>query len=281
MGAATALIAGRGALPAHLARALARSGAPFLVAQVEGFEMDNPDGLPVETFALERLALLFDLLHDRGVARVLLAGAVTRPRLDPERIDPRTAMLLPRILPMLGQGDDAALRAVVALIEDEGFAVVGAEAVAPDLLPAPGVPTRAQPSAADKTDAARAAGIVAALGAADLGQGAVVAQGLCLAVETLPGTDAMLAFVAEVAGACRPDPKGAKGVFYKAPKPAQDRRVDLPTIGPATVEAAARAGLAGIAVEAGGVLVLDPAETVARADALGLFLWIRPPCGSS
>ncbi|WP_254813680.1 LpxI family protein [Rhodovulum sp. ES.010] len=272
-----ALIAGKGALPTHLARALATQDAPFLIAQVEGAEMENPDALPVETFALERLALLFERLHDRGVDRVVMAGAITRPRLDPERIDPRTAALLPRILPMLGQGDDAALRAVVALIEEEGFAVVGADAIAPDLLPPPGVPTRAQPSPADKNDAARAANIVATLGAADLGQGAVVAQGLGLAVETLPGTDAMLAWVAAVAGACRPDPGGAKGVVYKAPKPGQDRRVDLPTIGPATVEAAARAGLAGIAVEAGGVLVLEPQETVVRADARGLFLWVRSP----
>ncbi|TCP40948.1 hypothetical protein EV662_106164 [Rhodovulum marinum] len=281
MAGRTALIAGRGALPAHLARALAAGNEPFVIAQVEGFEMENPDGLPVETFALERLALLFDHLHDRGVERVVMAGAVTRPRLDPERIDPKTAQLLPRILPLLAQGDDAALRAVLALFEEDGFTVAGADAIAPDLLPDPGVPTRARPGSADKADAARAAGIVAALGAADVGQGAVVAQGLCLAVETLPGTDAMLDWVVATAGACRPDPGGARGVFLKAPKPDQDRRIDLPTIGPATIEAAARAGLAGVAVEAGGVLVLDPDATIARADALGLFLWIRPPCGSS
>jgi len=272
-----ALIAGRGALPAHLARRLAGSGAPFLIAQIEGFEMENPDGLPVETFALERLALLFDLLHARGVTQVVMAGAVTRPRLDPERIDPKTAQLLPKILPMLGQGDDAALRAVISLFEDEEFAVVGADAIAPDLLPAPGVLTAAKPTKADEKDAARAAGIVAALGAADVGQGCVVAQGLCLAVESLPGTDAMLRWVAAVAGSCRPDPAGARGVFYKAPKPGQDRRVDLPAIGPATVEAAHLAGLAGIAVEAGGVLLLEPDQTRARADELGLFLWVRQP----
>ncbi|WP_132695349.1 LpxI family protein [Rhodovulum steppense] len=277
MAGATALIAGRGALPAHLARALAASGAPFVIAEVEGFAMDNPDGLPVMRFALERLALLFDHLHENGVTRVVMVGAVTRPRLDPERIDPRTAQLLPRIVPALAQGDDATLRAVIALFEEEGFAVVGAEAVAPDLLPPPGVLTQARPGPADERDAARAVQIVAALGAADVGQGAVVAQGLCLAVEALPGTDAMLAWVAEVAGACRPDPKGARGVVCKAPKPGQDRRVDLPAIGPATVEAAARAGLAGIVVEAGGVLLLDPAETIARADRAGLFLWVRTP----
>ncbi|ARE38301.1 hypothetical protein RGUI_0160 [Rhodovulum sp. P5] len=273
----TALIAGRGALPAHLARALAASGAPFLIAQIEGFEMDNPEGLPVETFALERLAILFDLLHDRGMTRVAMAGAVTRPRLEPERIDPKTAMLLPKILPMLGQGDDATLRAVIALFEDDGFTVVGADAIAPDLLPEAGVLTATAPGAADERDAARAADIVAKLGAADIGQGAVVAQGLCLAVETLPGTDAMLDWVAEVAGACRPDPAGPRGVFFKGPKPGQDRRVDLPTIGPATVEAAHRAGLAGVVIEADGVLVLEPEKARALADELGLFLWVRRP----
>ncbi|MGC9420627.1 MAG: LpxI family protein [Rhodovulum sp.] len=277
MSTQTAIIAGRGALPGHLARALAAQGTPFLIAQIEGAGLVPEPGWEVETFALERLALLFDLLHARGVTRVVLAGAVTRPRLDPERIDPKTAQLLPRILPALGQGDDATLRAVIALFEEAGLAVVGADALAPDLLPAPGVPTAARPSEADERDAARAAGIVAALGAADVGQGAVVAQGLCLAVEALPGTDAMLAWVADVAGTCRPDPAGARGVFYKAPKPGQDRRVDLPAIGPATVEAAHRAGLAGIVIEAGGVMVLEPAATRARADALGLFLWVRSP----
>ena len=134
-----------------------------------------------------------------------------------------------------------------------------------------------EPTAADIADADRAAKIVEGLGALDLGQGAVVAQGLCLAVETLPGTDAMLAFAALHDPALRPNPKGARGVLYKAPKPGQDRRIDLPAIGPETVAGAARAGLAGIAWEAGGVLLLDRDATVAAAAAAGLFLWSRAP----
>ncbi|MHC0052939.1 LpxI family protein [Actibacterium sp. D379-3] len=277
MGDVTAIIAGRGALPARLAGALADMGAGAAIFEMEGFAMDNPAGLPVEVFVLEQLALLFDRMHDLGVRRVVFAGAVARPRLDPGRIDPKTALLLPKILPAFQQGDDGLLRAVLALFEDAGFAVVGAEAVDPGLLPAAGVLTVAQPSDADRRDADRAAAIVAALGAADLGQGAVVAQGLCLAVETLPGTDAMLRWVADVAGACRPDPAGARGVVFKAPKPGQERRIDLPSIGPATVAQAAAAGLAGIVIEAGGVMILDRAATVAEADARGLFLWVRTP----
>jgi len=102
-----------------------------------------------------------------------------------------------------------------------------------------------------------------------------VAQGLCLAVETLPGTDAMLDFVA-LHARLRPDPSGARGVFYKAPKLGQDRRIDLPALGPETIRRAAAAGLAGVAFEAGGVLLLDRAATIAAAEAAGLFLWARP-----
>ena len=199
-----------------------------------------------------------DLLHDRGVGAVVFAGAVRRPRLDPALFDPATAQLVPRLVAAMQGGDDAALREVIAIFEDAGLAVLGAEALAPGLVPGAGVLTAARPSAADAVDVARAAGIVAALGAADVGQGAVVAQGLCLAVEALPGTDAMLDWVATVAGGLRPDPEGARGVLYKAPKPGQDRRVDLPALGPDTVRRAAEAGLAGIALEAGGVPVARP-----------------------
>jgi UDP-2,3-diacylglucosamine hydrolase len=109
----------------------------------------------------------------------------------------------------------------------------------------------------------------------DVGQGAVVAQGLCLAVEALPGTDAMLAAVADLPGGLRPDPAQGRGLFYKAPKPGQDLRIDLPALGPRTVEQAAAAGLGGIAWQAGGVICLDLPAMIAQANRAGLFLWAR------
>ena len=126
----------------------------------------------------------------------------------------------------------------------------------------------------DERDAERAAVIVSALGRVDVGQGAVVQQGLCLAVEALPGTDAMLAGIAGL-GALRPDAARGRGVFFKAPKPSQDRRIDLPTIGPETVARVAEAGLGGIAWEAGGVITLDLPDMRRRAGDAGLFLWAR------
>lgn len=263
----TAIIAGRGALPAVLAAALPR---PPLVAALEGFA---PEGIaPDLSFRVERLVPFWRALEEAGVARVVFAGAVTRPRLDPALFDPGTALIVPRLLSAMQGGDDATLRTVIALFEEAGFAVAGAAEVAPALLPGPGMLAGAV-TAADEADATRAAAIVAALGAVDVGQGAVVAGGLCLAVEALPGTDAMLAGVATLAPATRL----ARGLLYKAPKPAQDRRIDLPAIGPATVAAAARAGLAGIAFEAGGTLLLTPETTAAAAAAAGLFLWSRAP----
>lgn len=269
----TAIIAGQGGVPAGLVAALAERGEPCLVAEIDGFPADVPGTTPIR-FRIERLALLLDDLAARGVTRVAFAGAIRRPRLDPELFDPKTATLVPRLLAAIGQGDDAALREVVAIFEEWDFEVVGVETVAPDLIPGAGLLAGA-PGETDRRDAARAAEIVAGLGALDLGQGAVVAQGLCLAVETLPGTDAMLDFVARHAPGLRPDPTGAKGVLYKAPKPGQDRRIDLPVLGPATVRAAARAGLAGIAWEASGVILIDRAAMVAAAEDAGLFLWAR------
>ncbi len=276
-----AIIGGTGRLPAALRAALAEAGETPVLAEIDGFPMEGIGGAPVERFRLEQLVPFLGRLHDLGVTRLVLAGAVRRPRLDPAAFDARTAALVPRMLAAMQSGDDAALRCLIAIFEEHGFEVAGADAVAPALVMGAGVLGAHAPDAAARRDAARAAAIAAALGAVDVGQGAVVADGLCLGVEALPGTDALLAQVAALPEALRPGAGGRRGLLYKAPKPGQDRRADLPAIGPATVAGAAAAGLAGIAVEAGGVLILDRAATVAAADAAGLFLWARDPCALS
>ncbi len=262
----TAIIAGAGRLPAAVARAL---NAPMVCA-LEGFV---PDGVAVDlVFRVERLVPFFRALQDAGVTTVTFAGAVQRPRLDPALFDAATAQLVPRLLAAMAQGDDATLRAVIALFGEAGFAVAGTAQIAPALVPGAGVLCGAV-GPQDQADATRAAAIVAALGAVDVGQGCVVAQGLCLAVEALPGTDAMLAGVAGMPAALRPI--GARGLFYKAPKPGQDMRVDLPALGPETVARVAKAGLGGIVWQAGGVICLDLPEMIRAATDAGLFLWAR------
>ncbi|MCB1340484.1 MAG: UDP-2,3-diacylglucosamine diphosphatase LpxI [Pseudooceanicola sp.] len=265
-----ALIAGQGRLPGLLAEVLEARRQVFRVAELEGFPAEGMGMRPVRSFRLEQLGTLISDLAAEGVDEVCFAGAIRRPALDPQAVDAATAPLVPRILAALGAGDDSALRAVVGLFEDAGLRVVGAAEIASGLLLDEGVPTRARPQDRHRTDAARAASVLAALAPLDIGQGCVVARGQVLAIETLPGTDWMLASLA----AGHDGPSG--GLLMKAPKDGQDRRFDLPAVGIQTVQGAAAAGLDGIVIAAGGVLVLDPAAVIAEADARGLFLWVRP-----
>ena len=262
-----ALIAGRGRLPALLAQAV--PGA--LVCEMEGFASDAP-GERLH-WRVERLGTLISGLRERGVGTVCLCGALHRPKLDLAAVDGATMPLLGRITAALPRGDDATLRAAVALFEEAGLAVVAPHELRPDLLPPAGV-LEGEVTERDRRDAERAAAILAALAGADLGQGCVVAQGQCLAVEALPGTDHMLGVVAGL-GHRRPDPERGRGLVMKAPKQGQDRRVDLPAIGPETVRAAAAAELGGLVMEADGVLVLDVEATRKAARDAELFLWVR------
>lgn len=260
-----ALIAGRGGLPAALVAAL---DAPPLVCALDGFA---PDGLAVDmVFRVERLAIFLRALQDAGVGQVIFAGAVQRPRLDPALFDPQTATMVPRLLAAMQAGDDATLREVIAIFEEFDLPVIGVDDVAPDLLPQAGV-LAGTVTPQDEADATRAEAIVAALGAVDVGQACVVAQGLCLAVEALAGTDAMLAQVAQLPPGLRP--KG--GLFYKAAKPGQDRRIDLPTVGVETLHRLAEAGLTTLCLQAGSVICIDLAALQAEAQSRGLTLWAR------
>jgi DUF1009 family protein len=181
---------------------------------------------------------------------------------------------VPRLLAALQAGDDATLREVLAIFQEHGFEIVCAADLVPDLVPKAGVYAGALSEMAKK-DATRAALIVQALGAVDVGQGAVVVQGLCLAVEALPGTDAMLDGLMRLDPALFPNRASGGGIFYKAAKPGQDLRIDMPTLGVDTINKAALAGLDGIVWAAGCVLCLDFSAMVTAANAKGLLLWAR------
>ncbi len=270
-----AIVAGRGVLPRLIAEDCARRGRPYRVVLFEGVDLDWVGDHPTLAAVFEKPGRLFSDLRAAGCGEITLAGGIKRPDLNPLRFDLKFLRLAPRVLANLRAGDDATLRFVAEVLEAEGLKLLAPHEILADLLMPAGVLTRARPSEADRADADRAAAIVAALGAVDVGQGAVVAQGLCLGLESIQGTDALLDFVARTGAAFRPDPRGARGVLFKAPKPGQDWRIDLPAIGPETVRGAAAAGLAGIVVQAGGVMVLGRPETVEAADAAGLFLWGR------
>ncbi|MGJ8583152.1 MAG: LpxI family protein [Marinosulfonomonas sp.] len=267
-----ALIAGQGRLPALLYQALAEQGAAPHVAELLEHPADIP-GVTPQVFRVEHLGSFLKSLLERGVTEVCFAGSIARPALDPAAIDADTMPLVPQMMAAISAGDDGALRGVLAIFEGFGLGIRAAHEILPDLLPIPGSLTQKSPSNRDMSDAIRGAAIVAAMGAADTGQACVVAAGQALAIEALGGTDWMLG---TLAGENRPNgPNG--GILFKAAKPDQDRRIDLPVIGPETVRLAQQAGLDGIVIPAGNVMVLDPVDTIKEADRLGLFLWVEGP----
>ncbi len=270
-----AIIAGNGALPRLLTEECIRRNLPYTLVLFEGISLDWAKNHPVQPAIFEKPGRLFAALRKSGVAQITMAGGMGRPQLNPLRFDTTGLRLASVVMNALKKGDGDTLSVVSALFEAEGFNVVGAHHLLESLLSPEGVLTKTAPTKEDQADINRAIEIVTALGHADVGQGAVVAQGICLGLESIQGTDAMLRFVA--ANPQRlPDKKGAKGILLKAPKPGQDWRTDLPAIGPDTFELAAKAGLAGVVVQAGGALILGLDETIAKADALGLFLFGRP-----
>jgi len=273
MSGALGIIAGGGDLPRAVAQSVRADGRKVFVMALAGsasggwiadfpHEWGSP-GAPGQAFKAFRAA---------GVTDFLLAGQVDRPKFSELKLDARGVLLLPRALKAARQGDDGLLRFIVTMFEEEGFHGVGVAEAAPGLLCGAGDLGHLSPSDYQRTDMMRAFAIVKALGAMDVGQAAVVCDGLALAVEAAEGTDQMLVRVGGLREAICGTPQDRRGVLVKALKPTQDAKTDLPVIGIATLERAAAVGLAGIGLQAAGALIVDKAAVAARADALGLFV---------
>ena len=268
-----AIIAGGGSVPIAVAQAVQRSGRRVVLFAVRGWA----DPTAVEPFAHHWLMLLqggrfVRLARAEGCRDVVFVGTARRPPLRSLRFDWTTLRLLPRIVRAYRGGDDHLLSSLARGFEDYGFRIVGAHEVAPEILIAEGPVGKHAPSERDRADIARALALLAATGPFDMGQGAVVAGNHVLAVEAAEGTDAMLARIADLRAQGRIAAPPGTGVLVKAPKAQQDRRFDLPAIGPRTVEGAAKAGLAGIAVAAGASILAQPEAVARAADKAGLFV---------
>jgi DUF1009 family protein len=262
------LIAGGGDLPLRLIEAALRSGREIYVIAIDK-QADLPAtalaGVACDRVGIGKVGKMLDLLRAHRVRDIIFAGRVKRPSLVALMPDARGAKFMAKIAGK-ALGDDGLLRAVIAELEGEGFRVLGPETLLDDLLMPLGLLGRVLPDETAWADIRHGMAVARGIGALDIGQAAVVQQGLVLGVEAIEGTDALLARCADLKR------EGPGGVLVKAKKPAQERRVDLPTIGRRTVEGAARAGLRGIAVEAGQSLLLDREGVVAAADHLGLFV---------
>jgi DUF1009 family protein len=267
------LIAGGGSLPTMIADHCRAAGRDYFVIRLKGFADEAMRLHPGAEVGLGQLGKCIKLLRDEGCKAVCFAGQVKRPDFSKLVPDMRGMAALPGVLAAAAKGDDALLRQILHEFEKEGFVIEGADQVETGLTLPRGALGRYAPGPEHEGDIALALKVAREIGRLDVGQGAVVCGGLVLAVEAQEGTDAMLRRVAELPAAIRGSPEHPKGVLAKAPKPIQETRIDLPTMGVATVQRAARAGLAGIAGEAGRMLVVERDQVVRLADDLGLFVF--------
>jgi DUF1009 family protein len=271
--ASLAIICGGGSFPGALAEAVVRRGRRPVMFGIKGWA----DAAVIGRYAHHWVSIgqagrFFRLARAENCRDVLFIGSVLRPPISQLRLDWQTIRLLPHLARAYRGGDDKLLSGVAAIAESGGLRVVGVKEVAPEVFMPEGALGRHQPSERDNADIARALSLIATLGPFDVGQAAVVANNNVIAVEAAEGTDNMLARIAELRRLGRVTASLGTGVLVKAPKPGQDRRFDLPSIGPRTIENVARAGLAGLAVTAGSTMIAEADQVTAAADRAGIFL---------
>lgn len=267
-----AIIAGAGGLPLHVGEKARQSGVDVFFALVSGSAREaDYVGFASKTFGLGRLGRFLKEIKARDIQDVIILGAVVRPALSDLVPDLGLVRHYFAIKNAFKGGDDHLLVGLVRLLEGQGLCVRGPWEFAPDLIAKEGCLTKTRPGRQSKAEILKGCSLLEALSPFDMGQAVVVADNRIIAVEGIEGTDRMLARVAALRKSGRIK-RNAGGVLVKLPKRGQDLRVDMPTIGAGTVERAAAAGLTGIAIAAGAVLLADPVATRARAEDCGLFL---------
>jgi len=268
-----ALIAGNGTLPRQVADGLVEAGRDFKIVAIKGEADAATQQRAHAELGWGEIGRLYRFLKASECGDVLLIGGVSkRPDFTSILGDFGTLKRLPTIIRALAGGDDSLLTKVIRLFEKEGYRVVGIKDVAPQLLASSGVLGKVQPKPADWRDVELALKATDRLGELDIGQAAVAVGGRVVALEGAEGTDAMLRRCADLRQIGRIRNKGRCGALVKTAKPDQDLRVDLPAVGPNTIDLAVAAGLAGVAIEAESALIAEREETIRKADAAGLFL---------
>lgn len=261
------IIAGNGILPVTLASYLVKNKQPVVVLALKGHADKTlfPSNVLVKEVRLGAVGTTFKLLKKYNVHQVVFIGGVKRPSFSEIRPDFKGLSLLAK-LSFKALGDDGILRFVIKEVEKQGFSVTGIHEIMPELLVPAGILTIKKPLKKDSVDIQRGFEVAKLLGQADVGQACIVQQGLVLSVEGIEGTKALIERTKQLKR------KGSGGVLVKVLKPQQEKRIDMPTIGPNTVQSIYDAGLKGIAVEEGAVLLAEADKTIHLANKLGIFI---------
>jgi len=267
------LIAGGGRLPIVIAQALRASGHPVHgLGLADQYSHELPS--LCSTFrdvGVLRVGTWGKILSRLGVHHAIMVGKVDKAKLmhDPWRVfrhvpDVRTIVSWYRHL-----RKDRRSHAVLSLIADEldrcGVTLLDSTAPIPDSLAEAGVMTRRRPSNEQQADIDFAWPLLAQTLRLDIGQALAVRERDVIAVEAVEGTDRLIERAGQL---CR-----AKGwTICKGARSGHDRRSDVPTIGPQTIENLHAAGAGCLAIAAGDVIMINKAEVIDLADARGISI---------
>lgn len=268
-----AILAGGGSLPRIVAAAAERAGRPVIVIGIRGEADDSITAFPHRWIGWGDIGRALVAVKQHKARELVLVGWIgSRPDFRKVPLDRAARLVQKQIVGIFAGGDNAVLLGAVRLFEMRGFRVVGAHEIARELTVGPGLLTQAQPDQRQRADGGLAFTAAKTIGALDVGQAAVAINGRVVALEGAEGTDGMIDRVGAMRASGRIGWTGSAGALAKCAKPHQDLRVDMPTVGPGTVGKVVAAGLAGIVVEAGRVMIAEREETIRLANANGLFL---------
>lgn len=268
-----AIICGGGSLPFAVADAAVSAGRRVVLFALRGFaEAQRVAAYPHHWTRLGQYGRFRRIARAEGCHDVVFIGSVVRPKISQLWPDFATLLRLPRLIGVFRGGDDRLLSGITTFFEEQGFRVVGADQIAPDILVPHGILGSCVPRERDRADIGCGLSLLDATGPFDVGQAVIVADNRVLAIEAADGTDEMLSHIAELRRTGRIRTPSGVGVLVKAPKAGQDRRIDMPSIGPSTIEGVASAGLAGIAVVAGSAIVAEPGRMAKAADKAKVFV---------
>lgn len=259
-------------MPLTVARAAESAGRPVHIFGITGAADEAIESFPHSWINFGHIGKILSVSRAKNCNEMVIVGAVKRPNLWDLRIDFGALVNLPSLFGWTVGGDNSVLSGIIGFFESKGFTVIGAHEIAPELLAGQEIFTKRKPSKTDKADIAVGLKVIGALGALDVGQATVVAHQYVLAVEAAEGTDLMLERCKDLNKWGKSGSRKRSGVLVKCAKPGQERRIDLPTVGPDTIARAAEAGLAGIAIAANDVLIVNRDEFVRSANAAGLFV---------
>jgi DUF1009 family protein len=260
------IIAGSGMMPVEIIRHCNRNNIPIFVVGLESFATEKQLSEAPHTFAkIGEAGKILKAFKENNVQNIVLAGGIKRPSFK-ELIPDWEGMKIVAKLAMKKMSDDNLFRAVIYEVENRGFKIVGIEEVVPEMLFQEGIYGKVKPGKDDMNDIERGWTVAKAIGSVDVGQAVVVQEGLVLAMEAIEGTDQMLARAASLRK------EGKKPIMVKVLKPGQDMRVDLPAIGLQTIDLFIKHGIGGIAVEAGGILLIEKDAVIKKADENGIFI---------